>query len=162
MAPKASNSSRGSYQKSIIQVPAASGNGIYFDGYSTSSALVYANSTGLTIAGAVKLAAQANATLTGDSAGISIAGNLRVSGKSITLTANSTALISSGKVALSGQSGKTLGANSTCFLLATASAIPTTRQVGGLVFVSNSTGKMLAYHSTGTTWKYVDKTSVLA
>ena len=55
---------------------------------------------------------------------------------------------------------QTLSGNSTCFLLSTISALPATRQPGGIVFVSNSTGKRPAFWNTGTTWKYMSGTSV--
>ena len=106
------NSFRGLFQKKNLIV---GGDGAIFTDYSSSSALLDANSTGLVVAGKVQLNSQ-----------------------------------------------KTLGANSTGFILETRTTLPNTRVVGGLVFVSNSTGKMLAYHSTGTTWKYANKTSVLA
>jgi hypothetical protein len=79
-----------------------------------------------------------------------------------TITASSTGVQITGGLALSGKSTY-ITANSTCaFIIPTRSTLPNTRHVGGLCFVSNSTGKMLAYHSTGTTWKYLNKTSVLA
>ena len=64
---------------------------------------------------------------------------------------------------LSGQTSGALTANSTASLIfPVESSIPTSRVVGGVCFVSNSTGKMLAYHSTGTTWLYANSTSILA
>lgn len=78
------------------------------------------------------------------------------------ITASASGLKFAAGIALSGQT-KYLTANSTATLIIpTVTAIPTARVVGGLAFVSNSTGKMLAYHSTGTTWAYLNKTSVLA
>jgi hypothetical protein len=106
------NSAKGRFAKSVVEI--AAGGGLPFATYGSSN-LLSANSTGLVLAGGVK---------------ISNAFQLR--------------------------------ANSTCALLPTVTAKPATRQVGGLVFVSNSTGKMLSYHSTGTTWAYLAKTSVLA
>lgn len=55
--------------------------------------------------------------------------------------------------------GFTLTGNSTCIKLETRSALPTTRQPGGICFVFNSTVRALAFHSTGTTWVYVDSTT---
>ena len=79
-------------------------------------------------------------SLTGNNTGLKVEGGLAVSNGSKYLTGNSTATM----------------------IIPTVTALPTARQVGGLAFVSNSTGKMLAYHSTGTTWLYLNKTSVLA
>jgi hypothetical protein len=54
-------------------------------------------------------------------------------------------------------------ANSTAnIIFPVLAAIPETRVVGGIAFVSNSTGQSLVFHSTGTTWVYASKTSVLA
>lgn len=82
------------------------------------------------------------------------------SASSALLDANSTGLVVAGKVRLN--NAKYMGANSTGFVLETASALPSTRVVGGMVFIDNSTSKVLAYHSTGTTWLYVSGTSVQA
>ena len=54
-------------------------------------------------------------------------------------------------------------ANATCPLIfPVLTAIPTKRAVGGICFVSNSTGRRLAFHSTGTTWKYLAGVGTLA
>jgi hypothetical protein len=87
--------------------------------------------------GAISLGGQ---SVTGNSTGMTLAGGLALSGKTKFLTANSTATV----------------------IIPTVTTKPAARVVGGLCFVSNSTGKMLAYHSTGTTWKYASATSVLA
>jgi hypothetical protein len=78
--------------------------------------------------------------ISGNTTGLTLAGGLALSGKSKFMTANSTATV----------------------IIPTVTTKPAARVVGGLCFVSNSTGKMLAYHSTGTTWKYASATSVLA
>jgi hypothetical protein len=83
--------------------------------------------------GGVKLANPASTNL-------QLGGGLALSGQSTYLTANSTANI----------------------IFPVLAAIPATRVVGGIAFVSNSTGKSLVFHSTGTTWVYASKTSVLA
>ena len=46
--------------------------------------------------------------------------------------------------------------------LTRTSILPTVRVSGGIVFVYNSTAAAVAFHSTGTTWKYANITSVLA
>ena len=49
------------------------------------------------------------------------------------------------------------------FQVKVMTAVPTIRYApGALVVVANSTGVMLALNTTGTTWKYCTKTSVLA
>lgn len=115
------------------------------------------NSTALILAGGLTVSALR--TMTGNSTALVLDGGLTVSSLR-TITGNSTALVLDKGVKIS--NSQTITANSTAILLPTRSTLPTTRQVGGLVFVSNSTGKMLAYHSTGTTWVYASKTSVLA
>lgn len=77
---------------------------------------------------------------------------------SFTVDSNSSGITIDGKIKLNGQ--KHIGANSTAFVLDTVAALPSTRVVGGLVIVSNSTGKALAFHQTGTTWQYANVTSV--
>ena len=100
--------------------------------------------------------------ITNASSGLKFNLGLALSGGTDYITANSTATVLPTGLALSAQSDY-FTANSTAPLIFPSTAVlPSTRVVGGLVFVSNSTGKMLAYHSTGTTWKYASATSVLA
>jgi len=88
------------------------------------------------------------------------AGGIDIDDQSV--TANSTGITLEAGLALSGKA-KYFTANSTATLIVpTVTAKPAARVVGGLCFVRNSTGKMFAYHSTGTTWAYLSKTSVLA
>ena len=79
-----------------------------------------------------------------------------------TLTSAATGLGLSGGIALSGQSTYLTASAASPLILPTVAALPSARVVGGLAFVSNSTGKRIAFHSTGTTWKYIAGTSVLA
>ena len=105
--------------------------------------------------GGVKLANPASTNL-------QLGGGLALSGKTAYATQNSTAVIMASGLALSGQSTY-MTANSTAnIIFPVLAAIPATRVVGGIAFVSNSTGKSLVFHSTGTTWVYASKTSVLA
>ena len=54
-----------------------------------------------------------------------------------------------------------LTANSTGFVVGTTeSAIPTTDDGAAFTIISNSTGVAMAINSTGTTWKYLNVTSV--
>jgi hypothetical protein len=78
------------------------------------------------------------------------------------VTQNSTGVKLPQGLALSGKTTM-FTANSTCPMIwPVLTAIPTTRVVGGVCFVSNSTGKRLAFHSTGTTWKYLGGVGTLA
>ena len=100
--------------------------------------------------------------ITGTATGLKFNLGLALSDETDYITQNSTAVVLPTGLALSGQSDY-LTANSTAPLLfPTTAALPSTREVGGIAFVSNSTGKMFAYHSTGTTWLYLSGTSVLA
>ena len=101
--------------------------------------------------------------LTANSTGTKLSGGLALSGKSSMMTQNSTAHKLPGSIALGAQTNKYLNQDSTGNLvIPTATTLPTYRKLGGMCLVRNSTGIMLAYHSTGTTWKYANKTSVLA
>jgi hypothetical protein len=103
-------------------------------------------------------------TMTGNTTGMVFSGQkLALAASTNYITENTTGQITlpSG-LALSGKTNM-LTANSTCpVILPTRTAIPTTRTVGGVCFVSNSTGKRLAFHSTGTTWKYLGGVGTLA
>lgn len=89
-------------------------------------------------------------------------GKLAIQLGSFLLDTDSTGVVFSGGVKISDAAGGQLKASATALLLPTFSTLPSTRQLGGIAFISNSTGKALAYHSTGTTWVYATKTSVLA
>jgi hypothetical protein len=85
------------------------------------------------------------------------------------LTADASQVILPGGVKISNAAGGALtaNANATVFPLAiqltATSADPSARVGPGAVkFESNSTGAMLALNTTGTTWKYLNVTSVLA
>ena len=110
---RAQNSARGRFQKNVIAFPTSMG--VVFNAYSESSNLLTGDSTGLVVAGAVK-----------------------VSNK------------------------KYVSANSTGFIFSAAAVKPTTRSTSKWAFITNSTGvNSLAINTTGTTWKFVDMTSVL-
>ena len=56
---------------------------------------------------------------------------------------------------------RVLSANSTAFVAGTTeSAIPTTDEGAAFTIGENSTGVFMAINSTGTTWKYLNTTSV--
>ena len=85
------------------------------------------------------------------------------------ITQNSTALLLAGGLALSGEATDVITQDSTAVIFAgavritAASAVLSGRKAPGtLMMVGNSTGNMLAVNTTGTTWKYLNVTSVLA
>lgn len=86
----------------------------------------------------------------------------RIETGSMALTTNSSGVVFSSGVKISNAAGGQLRASATALLLPTRTALPTTREIGGVCFVSSAGKSMLAYHSTGTTWVYANKTSVLA
>lgn len=103
-------------------------------------------------------------------------GNLRVS-KGILLsgetadaiTQNSTGLLLSAGIALSGETTDIITQDSTALIVpsalrltAASAALSGRKGPGTLMMVGNSTGNMLALNTTGTTWKYLNVTSVLA
>lgn len=97
---------------------------------------ITANSTALLISGGVRVSAQANAIITGDTNGIVVAGGVKLS------------------------NAKLIRANSTGYILATVAALPATDNAAAITLISNSTGVALGVNSTGTTWKYLLTTSV--
>jgi hypothetical protein len=176
------NSYRGRFSKQAIDFPASGG--ILFTDYSSSSNLITANSTGLVLAGGIRISSKANATLTGNTTGLVVAGAIRVSNKSTAvISGNSTGIVVNGAIRVSNKStavisgnstgvlvnGKLrvsgvgyVGANSTGFIFTAASVKPTARSAAKWAFFTTSTGvNSLAINTTGTTWKYVTMTSVL-
>jgi len=138
MANRPQNSAKGSFSKSKVSI-GASGY-LFFEDYSTNTAILTTNTTSLLVAGSIRLNGQANSVITGTASGNLLTAGIGLSGQAKYFTANSTATA----------------------IIPTVAALPSARVVGGVAFVSNSTGKALAYHSTGTTWLYVSGTSVLA
>jgi hypothetical protein len=145
------------------------------------------NTTGMVFSGQkLALAASTNYITENTTGQISFPSGIAASGKTSYITQNSTGVkIPLGSIALANGtnyitqnttgsvkfpagvsfSAKTtyFTANSTCPMIwPVVTAIPTTRTVGGVCFVSNSTGKRLAFHSTGTTWKYLGGVGTLA
>ena len=111
--------------------------------------------------------AQATADTTGN---LRLNAGLALSGETTDIiTQNSTALLLAGGLALSGETTDVITQNSTAvampsgLTLKNLSAAPATRYApGSAVFVTNSTGSMIALNTTGTTWTYCNVTSVLA
>jgi hypothetical protein len=134
---RAQNSAKGRFTKKSMVVP--TGGGLIFGAYgSGASNLLAGNSTGLTVAGGVRLSGQANATLTGNSTGLIVAGGVKVANQ------------------------KTVSANSTGWIFTAAATKPATRSAAKIAFLTNSTGKnTIMVNTTGTTWKYLYLTSAI-
>lgn len=91
MPPHPQNSPRGLWAKDRIQIKASGG--LLYSDYSASALLVKANSTGLVLAGGLRVSDKANATLTGNSTGLIVVGSVSVSNLAThKITANSTGL----------------------------------------------------------------------
>jgi hypothetical protein len=160
MAGHPNNSFRGLWAKEAFIVPGAKG--LMFETYSESTNLLTANSTGLAVAGGVKLSSQANATLTGNSTGVVIVGGVKISNQANgTLTGNSTGVVATGAVKVN--NAQYIKANSTGFSFGAKTALPSARTAGyNWAFLTNSTGvSAVMLRTTGTTWKYLNVTSVL-
>jgi len=128
------NSPRGLWHKNAFKV---SGDGILFTPYSETTALLDSNSTGLTVAGQVRL------------------------GATYYITANTTGVTTSATQLRIGAS-KYIGTNSTGWTFTAAAAKPTTRSAAKIAFLTNGTGvNAVMVNTTGTTWKYLNVTTIL-
>lgn len=132
------NSPRGNFGKHRVEIGAA--DGLYFNDYSSSTALIDANSTGLKLAGALYLSAKTTEPITQNTTGIVFPDSV---------------VIGSGSRVISG--------NTTGYLFTTEAGLPASD--GGnykWTFVVNSTGIAgIAVNTTGTTWKYCRVTSLI-
>ncbi|MBU2249087.1 MAG: hypothetical protein KKD77_20235 [Gammaproteobacteria bacterium] len=146
MAGHPQNSPRGLFLKADSvdvdnQTVAGNTTGVVIEGglaLSGASSYMTQSSTTVSFPGAIKPSGAANAAITGSSSGNTMAAGLALSAQTSFLT----------------QSGK-------IYIFPTTGTLPSTRVVGGMTFVklTDSTG-MLAYHATGTTWKYARSTSI--
>jgi hypothetical protein len=124
---RAQNSFRGLFAKQRIDVSAAGG--VYAGSYSSSTSLLSADSTGLQVAGGIKISRKANAVVTGNATGVLVVGGLQLSGKTgPKLTANSTAIIAS-KLLINGTS-RLISSNSTGI------------KIGARYLTTNTTGNL--------------------
>ena len=87
---RAQNSFRGLFAKQRIDV--ASGGSVYLGSYSSATSLLSADSTGLQVAGGIKVARKANALIDGNSTGVKVIAVL-VNGTTRILSANSTGIL---------------------------------------------------------------------
>ena len=155
------NSPRGNFGKHRVEIGAA--DGLYFNDYSSSTALIDANSTGLKLAGALYLSGKATDPITQNTTAVLFSDGIALSGQGSTnaITQNSTAVMIPDGIRLDGK--KYIRANSTAYLFTTAGGLPATD--GGAykwTFIVNSTGiGSIAVNTTGTTWKYIRVTSLI-
>lgn len=175
------NSPRGLWAKNL-RVP--TDGGLYLASYSTSSALLSANSTGVVVAGSIKVSNKtngyisanttgvvinaglkvsdkANAVLTGNSTGLVVVGGVKVSNAAnAVLTGNSTGIVTNAQIKVANK--QYLSANSTGFIFGAVAAAPAARSSAKVAFFTNSTGaNAVMVNTTGTTWKYLNVTTVL-
>jgi hypothetical protein len=154
------NSPRGNFGKHRVEIGAA--DGLYFNDYSSSTALIDANSTGLKLAGALYLSGKSTSMLSQNTTGLKVAGGLYISGQTAEpATQNSTGFLFPDQIRVGGQ--RYIGGNTTAYLFTTETGLPTSD--GGnykWTFVVNSTGVAgFAINTTGTTWKYCQMTSLI-
>lgn len=152
------NSPRGLWAKNL-RVPASGG--LYLADYSTSTALLSGNSTGVVVAGGIKVSNKANGYITGDTTGVVLNAGLKVSNKAnAVLTGNSTGIVTNAQIKVANK--LYFSANSTGFIFGTKTAAPSARSSAKVAFLTNSTGaNAVMVNTTGTTWKYLNVTTVL-
>ncbi len=86
---RSQNSPRGLFAKQRLDIK--SGGSVYAHSYSSSTSLLSADSTGLQVAGGIKVGRKANAVISGNSTGLKLIA-LTVNGTTRVLTANSTGI----------------------------------------------------------------------
>jgi hypothetical protein len=153
------NSPRGLFAKGRVHVGSA---GVFFTGYSTTSALLDANSTSLKVTGGIQVSGKSTSKITGNTTGIVLAGGVRFSNKSTAVvTGNSTGIVLVGGILISNK--RYIKANSTSFAFGSTGVISSTRNsTAKWQFVKTVAGTgAIAVNTTGTTWKYCRMTSKL-
>ena len=101
-----------------------------------------------------------DAQLSADSSGnLKLNVGLMLSGKtSNAITQNSTGHVFAAQIRVANK--RYINANSTGFIVTEEAALPTTDNGVAFTMISNSTGVAMCVNSTGTTWKYLNTTSV--
>lgn len=94
--------------------------------------------------------------LTTNASGLVLNNGVKVG--SAQLTSDTTSLVLAGGVKIS--DARYITANSTAYIFTAEAALPTTDNGIAMSFVSNSTGVAVVVNSTGTTWKYLNVTTV--
>lgn len=99
-----------------------------------------------------------DSNLQANSTGIYLSAGLALSGKTAMATQNSTGVIFPDQIQIN--AARYINANSTAFIVTAEATLPTTDNGAAFTIISNSTGVAIAVNSTGTTWKYLNVTSV--
>mgnify|MGYP001124515787 CR=1 FL=1 len=127
----------------------------------TNTLYLAANSTGLVSGSGITLTSgsntielSANSTAMVSSAGV----RLTSGSDTVDLTANSTGVAVNGGIKLN--SGLHFSANSTGFIPETVSSVPSTDTDALFSVYANSTGNYMLINQTGTTWYYLNVTTV--
>ena len=140
------NSPRGLFAKGRVHVGSS---GVFFTGYSTTTALLDANSTSLKVTGGIQVSGKTTSKITGNSTGIVLAGGIKLSNKSTAvLTGNSTGVKLTGALYLSNKTTAKITGNSTGII------VPALKLgTWSTIFTVNTTGIKLGsrYVSTNTT-----------
>ena len=126
----------------------------------SSSDTITGNSTGIVLGAGIKISNRANATITGNSTGIVLVAGIKISNQAnATITGDASGIVVAGAIKISNK--KSISANATGLILPTSAAIPTARSSCKFAILTNSTGNAVLINTTGTTWKYLNVTSVL-
>ena len=127
-------------------------------------AQITADTTGnLELNAGLSLSGETTDTITQNSTAVLFAAGIALSGETTdVITQNSTGVKLAGGIWLGGETAAAdlINQNSTGVILPYASALPSTRERGTFVAIRNSTGSAIGFHTTGTTWKYANVTSV--
>lgn len=106
MARHPQSSPRGLFAKKKIMVPASGS--LLFNDYSSSTGLLSGDSTGLKVAGSIKVAGKANAVIGGNSTGITVTA-IKLNSTTRHLKANSTGILINGRYLSTNTTGNNTG-----------------------------------------------------
>lgn len=151
------NTPRGLHSKWRYSVPV--GMGIMAEDYSTTTDLLTASASGLKVAAGVALSGQTTYITQSASATIFPTG-ITLSAASGIITQNSTSGVIFPVRICPTTGGKTIASNSTGFVLGAVTSAPATRSAAKVAQLLSSSKSYLMINSTGTTWLYLNVTSV--
>lgn len=126
----------------------------------TNHTQITANGTAMILNRGLRISNKSNAEMTGDSTGIVLKAGIKISNKAnARISGNSTGVVLNAQIGL-GAGDRYLNANTTGWIGTAESTLPTTDNGVAFSLLSNSTGVAVIVNSTGTTWKYLNTTSV--
>jgi hypothetical protein len=125
---------------------------------SAAAGVITQNSTSVTFPGAVKVSNQSNGTVTGSSSGLIVTGGLALSAQTSYMTQSGTTVTFPGAIVPGGS--KSFSSNSTGYVFGAVNSAPTTRSSAKVAQLLSSSKNYLMINSTGTTWLYLNVTSV--